>query len=154
MGNVSLMDVIKPYETQQVWDIYLYIILLFQLLLLVLLFNGSLSNVIMIAIAILCAVMDKLYIWGFYDPGLVNAVPHCSDIADGAAALKCAVNFHTTTSFMTFLIRLLMFVMPVFVTTLAKVPKKNKAPVISLLLAGMTIIYVGGRLFAQQSGIL
>jgi len=135
MENVKFTEVLAPVEGQVAWDYFLYVLLFFQLILLVLLFSGSLRDVIFIAVTVMCAVADKTYLFGFIDPGST------------ATTLPAAVRFHTLESFYTYGARIIMFALPLLITTQTKI---SKAKPVCIIVALMSFIYVIARWVVQQ----
>lgn len=136
MGVEELKILMKPYPDQTggaIWDLWLYGILVLQFILLVLLFQGSLRDVMMIAAAMIAAFMDKLYIFGFVDPSTywVEGSP-----------IAVAVSYHTLQSFFTWGARVLMFAAPLLIITQTKI---SKAKPVAVLTALVTLVYVFGR---------
>lgn len=141
--DIPLGDLLRPYSgldvgmvPNQYWDITLYVILVFQLILLALLFNGSLRDVILMAVALLAGVADKLYLFGFIDPDAPNN-----------PTLDAAVRFHALDSFMTWVSRIAMFAAPLIITTQTKI---KRARPVAIFLALLTLIYAFGRWGLQQ----
>jgi len=129
MENVTLSEVLAP---QQVWDYGLYVIFVIQLIVLGLLFSGSLRDVLMIGFTVMCLIADKAYIFGFLD--------------GGATTLEAAIAYHTIKSPFTFGVRIAMFALPLVITTQTKIPKAKPALV---LLAIVSVIYTVLRWFVQ-----
>jgi hypothetical protein len=126
----SLRD---AFATPSNWDYFLYVILFIQLILLLLLFSGSLRDSIFIAITVMCAVADKAYLFGYIEGG--------RDTYEGAVA------YHSFTSFWTYAIRVAMFALPLIITTQTKV---KRAQGLSILLAIVSGVYMFGRWYFQQ----
>ena len=135
MNQEILVEILKPQDAP--WDYFLYVVIVLQVLLLGLIFAGSLRDVIFIGITVMCAVADKAYIFGFieggYDVNLAN--------------LNRAVEFHTTDSFLTYGARVAMFALPLVIVTQTKIPKAKPAAVITSV---VTAVYVFTRWFFQQ----
>lgn len=138
MENINIREVLLPVEGQVMWDVYLYVILFFQFILLVILFTGSLRDVIFIAIAFMAAIADKMYLFGFIDPGST------------ASTLPAAVRYHTLESFYTYGARIAIFALPLLITTQTKT--KRAAPVAGFI-ALLGFVYLFGRWAFQQSGM-
>jgi len=130
MNNVSLADVLAP---QQSWDYFLYVIIIIEFILMALLFSGSLRDVILIAVAMICAVADKAYLFGFLE--------------GGATTLNAAINYHTKESFLTYAARVAMFATPTLIITQTKI---SRAKPIAVLLAILSLVYMFARWFFQQ----
>lgn len=133
MENINFADVILPVEGQEMWDIYLYVIFFFQVIMLFVLFTGSLRDVIFTGIIIMCTVADKTYLFGFVEGGFET--------------IPAAVDWHTTESFLTFVIRVVMFFLPTIIITQTKI---KRARPLAILLAIMSLLYASGRWFFQQ----
>src|SRR5574341_749991 len=136
---MDIKTLLMPYASQPggaVWDYFLYGILLMQFILLILLFNGSLRDVIMVGAIFLAAIADKLYLFGFtIDP----------DAPGGS--MGSAVNYHIYRSFFTYAIRVMMFAFPMLITTQTKI---SKAKPMAILLTIASIVYFAGRWTFQQ----
>lgn len=130
MEGLTFQD---AFAIQQSWDYVVYFILFLQLILMALLFTGSLRDTIFIAITMLCAFADKSYLFGY--------------IEGGAQAVTSAVHYHTTVSFWTYAIRVTMFFLPMVIVTQTKV---KLAKPISIVLTLTSLIYIFARWFTQQ----
>ena len=130
MENVSLNDVIAIQQVP--WDYILYFIFVIQVLVLMLLFSGSLRDVLMIAVTVLCLIADKSYIFGFLD--------------GGRDTLDAAIEYHTKDSAFTFAARIAMFALPLVITTQTKIPRAKPA---LIFLAIVSMVYAFSRWFFQ-----
>lgn len=131
MENISLSEVIRPQDG--IWDFILYVIIFLQIVLLALLFNGSLRDVILMAAAMLAAVADKIYLFGFVD--------------GGATTIDYAVRFHTKESFLTYVARVIIFAMPLVITTQTRI---KRAKPLCVVLGIMSLVYTFARWYFQQ----
>jgi hypothetical protein len=130
MENITLSEALAPQQVP--WDYILYIIFAMQVVVLALLFSGSLRDVLMIAVTVLCLIADKTYIFGF--------------IEGGAQTMDAAIQYHTKESPLTFGVRIAMFALPLVITTQTKIPKAKPALV---LLALTSVGYTCTRWFFQ-----
>ena len=130
MENITLSEALSPQQVP--WDYILYVILVMQVVTLGLLFSGSLRDVLMIGITVMCLIADKVYLFGFLD--------------GGATTMPAAIEYHTKQSPFTFGVRIAMFALPLVITTQTKIPKAKPALV---LLAIVSLAYAGLRWFFQ-----
>ncbi len=131
MDNIALRDV---FGIQAVWDYYLYVIMFFQLILLFILFaTESLRDTMLIAAVVICAFMDKAYLFGYLE---------C-----GQSTLAGAVRAHSRYAFATMAIRIAMFTLPMVLVTQTKV---KAARPLAILLTLLSAVYVGGRWATEQ----
>jgi hypothetical protein len=131
MKNISLSEVLRPQDG--VWDYVLYIIIFLQIILLALLFLGSLRDVMLMAASVLAAIADKIYLFGFMDGGATN--------------IDQAVAFHTKESFFTYAARVIIFAFPFVVTTQTKI---RRAKPLCVILGITGLVYMFARWFFQQ----
>lgn len=134
MENIQFIDVISP---QSPWDFFLYVIMFFQFILLFILFaTESLRDTLMIAAVVIAAVMDKAYLFGYIECGATN--------------LTAAVDSHSKYAFGTMAARMVMFAFPLILVTQTKV---KAARPLAIILAILSMIYVGARwAFQQRTG--
>lgn len=133
MDNVQFSEVIA---IQTPWDYMLYFVMFFQVIVLALLFNGSLRDVIMLAIVVVCAIADKAYLFGY--------------LTEGAQTIQQAVDRHPN-AFGTFLIRTAIAVFPLLITTQTKIKKAR--PIVGFL-GIVSLIYVIVRGFIENEWII
>ncbi len=131
MKNISLSEVLRPQDG--VWDFVLYIIIAMQVILLALLFLGSLRDVLLMAASVLAAIADKIYLFGF--------------VEGGATTIEQAVAFHTKESFLTYAARVIMFAFPLVITTQTKI---RRAKPLCAILGIIGLVYMFARWFFQQ----
>lgn len=128
MNNLSFEEALLPREEYYGWDIFLYVIIAFQLILLFLLFSSTLRDVILVGVTVICAFADKAYLFGFID-GRASAAYHAED------------------AFLTYVIRVAMFTLPMVIVTQTKV---SKAKPVAVIIAVMAFFYSFGRWYFQQ----
>ncbi|MFP4323229.1 MAG: hypothetical protein ACLFTK_12315 [Anaerolineales bacterium] len=131
--DINLGDVLPTAPGQEIWDYFALVVLAFQLLLLGLLFTGTLRDVIFVAVSVTAAFADKLYIFGFLE--------------EGNTTINAVVNYHTTESFLTYGARCVMFIMPLIISTQTKIKSARATAIITAILA---ITYMIARWFVQQ----
>jgi hypothetical protein len=152
MGIDQLEFLIPFAEGNTVWDIYLYIILFFQLILFITVFAGPLRDLMFVAIPMVAALMDKLYFFGFFDPGIVNrGAPAEAGYATTSAWVDAAIFHHTEVSFWTYVARVSLFFFPFVIMTLTKM---KRAPVMAGIVGGLSLLYTFGRWLFQQSELV
>lgn len=144
MENIQIREALFPYPGQELFDVWLYVMLFIELVLLFMIFSGNTFNLGLLAAVIIATVLDKLFIFGWIDPGIVNPATTCT-------TMPCAVSFHTEVSFWTFVLRIIMFAFPTVIVTMTSI---SKARPVAALLAGLALLYTAARLFTQQSQIL
>ena len=135
MNQDILIEILKPKDPP--WDYFLYVVIVLQVILLGIIFAGTLRDVIFIGITVMCAVADKAYLFGFIEGGYKVTL----------ANLDRAVEFHTTESFMTYAARVAMFALPLIIITQTKIPRAKPAAVFT---AVTTAVYVFTRWFFEQ----
>jgi len=135
MEGLTLQDALLPRDGQMVWDVTLYVIMFFQIILLIILFDGSLRDVLLVAVSFISAMADKAYVFGFLE------------YPDSAAL---AIPYHTEQAILTYVARVAMFSAPLL---LAAMTKEKKARPLAILIFLTTAIYTFARWFIQQSGI-
>lgn len=131
MKNISLSEVLRPQDG--LWDYALYVIIFLQVILLAVLFLGSLRDVLFMAAAVISAISDKIYLFGFLDGGATN--------------IDQAVEFHTKDSLFTYVARVMMFAFPLVITTQTKI---RRAKPLCVILGVGGLVYMFGRWFVQQ----
>ena len=129
LNNIEFSEVIAIHNGA--WDLALYFMLLLEVVVLVLLFNGSLRDVIMMAIVMLSTVADKVYLFGY--------------LLAGALTVDQAVVAHQN-EFPTLVARVAMFTLPFVITTQTKI--KGAKPFV-ILLAISTSIYFLAHIAAE-----
>ncbi len=129
----TLSEVIPTAAGQETWDYFMLVVLGFHVLLLALLFSGSLRDVMFVAVSVLAAFADKLYLFGFLE------------LTDPTAA--AAVNYHTTQSFYTYIARCAMFIMPIIISTQTKIKRARGVAILTFILS---LVYMIARWFIQQ----
>lgn len=134
--EISITDALLPVEQYYIWDIILYGLMFFQLILLAVVFSGPLRDVIFVAVMIIAAFADKAYIFGF--------------IEGGASTFDAAIVYHAELAFMTFIARVSMFV---FATVLITQTKIKIARPLAVICALYALIYTFARWFTQQSAM-
>jgi hypothetical protein len=130
--DISLQEILLPQDTP--WDYFLYVVMFFQFLLLIALFNGSLRDVIFISIGMMAAIADKTFLFGYI-------------FQEGCETIACAKPYHTEESFWTYVARVGMFFFPVLISTQTK---QKAAKPLSVLSAILALVYTFSRWFFQQ----
>lgn len=128
--DISISDV---FAIQQWWDYVVYGIIFLQLILLVLLFSGSLRDVLLMAVTLMAAFADKGYLFGY--------------VEGGKETLSEVIRYHTTESFMTYAARVAMFALPMIIITQTKI---KRARPMAVLVTIVCMVYAFGRWYDQQ----
>jgi hypothetical protein len=146
MDAATFKDILGPQGTccalegNYVWDMYLYVIFFFQIILFALLFSSTLRDTIAVGVTIMSAIADKTYIFGYLE------------FDDKAYAIW----YHTQEAFLTWVVRVAMFAIPLILVTQIKSKTKAEAKLktpakfLSAVLFVISLVYTGGRWAFQQ----
>jgi hypothetical protein len=137
MEGLTIGDIIKPVAGHELWDYYLYGLMVFSLVALFLIGNeASQFDTIFLSLMLFICILDKAYAWGYIvDP---NGNP--------AATREQRVEAHIT-HFGTYIMRVLILVLPLLV---AGGTKSGKIRAVAGLLAIAGGVYSFGRWFDEQ----
>jgi hypothetical protein len=131
MDSITLQDI---FSIQSNWDYFLYVVMFFQFVLFIILFNSdNLRDTLMIAACLIFAFMDKAYLFGYLE--------------GGKDTLEEAVRFHSRLSLVTFVIRIAMFCLPLVLITQTKIKSARIVAGITFL---VSILYMGSRWWFEQ----
>jgi hypothetical protein len=145
MGGMDITEILKPQGDccalggNYVWDIYLYVIFFFQLIVFLLLFSSTLRDTIAVGITIMCIIADKTYLFGFLK--LSDCAINCTEPA---------IAYHVQHAFLTWVARVIMLALPLILVTQTK---NKKAQMLSVLVFVLSLVYAIGRWnFQQRAG--
>ena len=134
MGDIQeIINAIGPTDNL-VWDISLYVLFFFNLVMLLLLPDGSTLHTSLVIIVLLSIFIDKTFAFGY----LFNSGPYDAETCHGKIFIG------------TYLIRAAMFVAPLMI---AGSTDAGKVRGLGILLGGMAAAYMIGRWYVDQRDV-
>jgi hypothetical protein len=148
MGGISIQEVLLPQDGQLLWDLAVYGLLFLSLIAVFMLSAGSMADTLMISGVVMICVLDKTYAWGYIDkPSTVyEGMPTDCTLFPTACERYLRVQSHLT-HLGTYMMRVLMFALPLVITGQTRV---GKARVIAGIIAVYAGVYSAARWFFQQ----